>query len=69
MLLQYLVVKGWLKRMEDIPTGLILVEDEETLALETETLLGAVTEPPPPSPEERGGATQAVASQHEEAKA
>ena len=32
--------------MEDIPIGLIL-EDEEMPALETETLLGAITEPPP----------------------
>ena len=47
--------------LEDIPIGLIL-EDEETSALEmkTETLLGATTEPPT---EERGRAIQAVASQ------
>ena len=40
--------------LEDIPIGLIL-EDEETSALEmkTETLLGAITEPPT---EERGRA-------------
>ena len=47
--------------MEVIPIGLI-VEDEETPALETEmeTLLGAITEPPT---EESGGAMQAVALQ------
>ena len=47
--------------MEDIPIGLIL-EYGETLALETETetFLGAITEPPT---EERGGATQTAASQ------
>ena len=44
---------------EDIPVGLIL-EDEETPVLETETktLLGTITKPPT---EERGGAMQGVA--------
>ena len=48
-------------RMEDIPIGLIL-DDEESPAHETEmeTLLGAITETPT---EDRGGAMQAVASQ------
>ena len=45
--------------LEDIPTGLIL-EDEETIEMKTKNLLGAETEPPT---EERGWATQEVTSQ------
>ena len=49
------------KQLEDISIGFIL-EDEETptLETETETLLGAITEP---STEERGRAVREVASQ------
>ena len=45
--------------LEDIPIGLILEDDETPTLVETE--LDAGTEPPPTN--ERGGATQAVASQ------
>ena len=48
------------ERMKDIPRGLIL-DDEETPAFETETLLGAVTEPTHRG-ERRGNASGCLAT-------